>query len=110
MVSSVFSFARCKTVPARRNACARSFAPSLASALYLQDMNEAERLLAPMLVQCPAHRPAHRLGERVGVAAPRPRQVLDGGDHRIEHDVVEFLASHILLGDADKINLGILGK
>ena len=73
-------------------------------------MNEANRLLAPMLVDDGPHRAAHRFRHCVGIAPPRPRQALDGGNHRIEHDLVDHLAGRILLGDADEINLGIVGQ
>ena len=73
-------------------------------------MNEAKRLLAPVLVDRPAHRAPHRFRQRIRIAPPRPRQAFHRRYHRIEHDVVERLAGRILLGDADEINLGIVGE
>src|SRR4029079_9975576 len=68
----------------------------------------ADRLLAPLLVQCRSHRAAYRFGGGVSVAPPRPRQAFHGRYHYIEHDVVERLAGRILLGDTDQINLRIV--
>ena len=63
-----------------------------------------------MLVDGGAHRPAHRFRHRVGIAPPRPRQALHRRYHDVEHDLVDDLAGRILLGDADQINLGIVGQ
>src|ERR1700751_2917051 len=79
-------------------------------ALDLQNMDDAERLLAPLLVQGRPDPPPYRFSHRIRIAAPRPWQAFDRGDHHIEHDVVEGFASRILLGDADQINLGIVGQ
>lgn len=63
-----------------------------------------------MFVDHGPDRASHRLAQGVGIAATRLRQALDGGHHGIEDDVVEELAGPVLLGDADEIDLGIVGE
>src|SRR6266850_5820193 len=68
-----------------------------------QNMNEANRLLAPMLVDDGTHRAAYRFRHRVGIAPPRPRQALDGRYHDVEDNIVDHLSRRILFRDADQI-------
>src|ERR1700721_1395153 len=75
-----------------------------------QNVNVAQRLLAPMLVDRRAHGPAYRLRHGVGVAPPRPRQTLHRRYHDVEHDLVDDLSGRILFGDSNQVNLGIVGQ
>ena len=73
-------------------------------------MHQAERLLAPLLVQ--DDRTARRTNSASASASRRRARgspsTVETTD--IEHDLVELLAGLILLGDTDKINLGIVGQ
>ena len=73
-------------------------------------MNDAKRLLAPLLVDFGAHRAPHGFGDRIGIAAARTRQVLDRRDNDIENIVRDDLAFLILFRNTDQINLGIVGE
>src|SRR3954452_6266763 len=75
-----------------------------------QNMDEAQRLLAPLLVDRGAHRSAYRLGERVRVASPRPWQSFDCRYHGVEHDVVDHLSRGVLFRDADQVDFRIVDQ
>src|SRR5882757_10459114 len=75
-----------------------------------QNVNEADRLLAPVLVDDGTYRTAHRFRHRIRIAFARPGEALHRRDHDVEHDLVDDFAGRILLGDADEINLGIVGQ
>src|ERR1700730_3967410 len=79
-------------------------------ALDRQNMNVAQRLLAPMLVNRRSYGPAQRLRDGVGIATPRPRQALHGRYHDVVHDLIDDLSGRILFRDPDEINLGIVGQ
>src|SRR5580692_11667831 len=77
---------------------------------YRQYVDKAQWLLAPLVGDRRAHAALDRVADRIRIAPPRPRQVLDGLDRGIEGDVEEGPAVRRGLRDANHFDLRIAGQ
>src|SRR5438128_47880 len=76
-------------------------------ASYRQYVHEAHGLLAPVRGDRGAHRALDRLLDRIGIAPPRLRKLLDGVDNRLEGEVEERVPENAGFGNADQLDLGV---